>query len=680
VSRRSLLLPLIAYFLTLAAFLASSFFPDSRLWGLNGWAWFPLWVRFSLLGIGLLIGGAIWRWQDVLDRTADLPGRPDSPRPFLMIISTLTGCLMLLFYLGRARTHFLGDGYLELTALVTPASDIMYREIGETLAHSYLYSFLSGAPPERALDAYQIISITAGFLFLVVLTLAALRLMAQTRDRMLYVLATISGGFLLLFFGYVEHYSLFSVAVAAIVLCALLVLGGKLKPIWLLPLLAFGLFLHMLTLILLPAVLAVYLSRTKFGSWYAARDRTAKIGLLALLASPAVALIIYFFATNLFFRLAFVPPLAHCFTAEGYTLFSPAHLADWLNLIVIHMPGILVLVAGMVGVDCRALLREPPYRFLAFLLVCAWGAAFVLDPKLGMPRDWDLFSFAGLPLVLAAAYLYTDPGHRPARAVGVLLLGAALGLLSLGPRVAVQAIPSAGLEQIHSYIQLDRIKNKNAVVTLRNYHLGHGDPHAAAEVLAIWNSYPEGADLERADTLGRGGQNGAALRALNEAISKNPLFAPSYLHLGQMLNRLGQYDSAITVLQIAYGLSPRNPAVNSALGYALWWAGHKREGRERCEAAIAFNPEIAKPYYFLANISREEGNNAEYERLLVIAAGKADATAPMFCELGDLLAGRGEFSAAALQYRRALDKGLDASDLRARLAKYPPLKDLLPDK
>lgn len=678
--QRSLFLPLAAYFLTLVAFLASSFFPDSRLWGLNGWAWFPLWVRLLLLGTGLLIGGAVWRWRDTLDGTAVSPCRRDTARPFLMIMSTLAGCLILLFYLGRARTHFLGDGYLELTALVTPASDIMYREIGETLAHSYLFSLLSGAPPERALDAYQIISITAGFLFLIVLTLATLRLMAKTRDRMLYVVATISGGFMLLFFGYVEHYSLFSVVVAAIVLAALLVLQGKLRPFWLFLLFGVGLFLHMLTVILAPAILAVYASRTQVGVWYSHQSRGAKIGLLGLIGLFAAAPLAYFFATNLFFRLAFVPPVAHRFTAEGYTLFSPAHLADWLNLIVIHMPGILVLIVGMVGVNCRALLREPAYRFLAFLLVCTWGAAFVLDPKLGMPRDWDLFSFAGLPLVLAAAYLYTDPRHRPARAGSVLVLGAALGLLSLGPRIAVQAMPSAGLEQIHSYIQLDRIRNKNAVVTLRNYHLEHGDPQAATEALAIWNSYPEGAELERADTLGRIGQNVAALRALNDAISKNPLFAPSYLQLGQMLNRLGQYDSAATVLRIAYGLSPRNPVVNSALGYALWWAGHRTEGRERCEAALAFNPELAKPYYFLANISREEGNRAEYERLLLVAVSKADATAPMFCELADLLAERGEFPAAALQYRRALDKGLDASDLRARMAKYPQLGDLLPTK
>ena len=37
---------------------------------------------------------------------------------------------------------------------------------------------------------------------------------------------------------------------------------------------------------------------------------------------------------------------------------------------------------------------------MAIMLVCCLGAVFVLDPKLGMPRDWDLFSFAGVPFVV----------------------------------------------------------------------------------------------------------------------------------------------------------------------------------------------------------------------------------------------------------------------------------------
>ncbi|MEW6051675.1 MAG: tetratricopeptide repeat protein [Candidatus Zixiibacteriota bacterium] len=670
---------LMAYSLTVLGFFTASFFPESRAWGLNIWAWFPLTLRIGLLVVGFAVGAAVWRWGNWLARdNAVRSGVAHSLKHYIIPASFAIACAGILFYLFRTQTHFLGDGYLELITLVSPNPDIMYREIGETLAHSLLFSALTGTAPERALVAYQIISIAAGVLFLLVIAVGAWSLFDNNRSRLLFLAGVATGGFMLLYFGYVEHYSLFSVAAGALVLGGLLALHIRMNRYWLIPMLAFGLFLHILTVILVPAVLYALLSGTQLGNRIRALSRSKKVLYGSLAVAPVVGLIAYFLATDFFFRLAFVSPVAHRFTVEGYTLFSWAHLVDWLNLILTHLPGVAVILAALSATSAGRLFAHREYRFLTILLICAGVASFVIDPKLGMPRDWDLFSFAGIPLVVAGFYWLNDSRTRSPHTVPTMILVVTLGLLSLGPRVATQALPSEGLKQIRAYAALDPIKNKNVLLTLRNYYLEHNDPHTADEIFQLWNSYPEQAALEQADALGHQGRNAEAVQGYRAAIDLNPYFAPSYVYLGQMLNRLGQYDSAITVLETAYGLAPRNPNVNTALGYALWWSGHKEEGKRHCEAAIAFNPEMSKPYYFLANICREEGDAADYERYLRSATGKNDATGVMFKELADIQAARGEYSPAALNYRRAVEKGLDSAEVRVQVAKHPGLREWLP--
>ncbi|MCK4461803.1 MAG: hypothetical protein KAW46_08350, partial [candidate division Zixibacteria bacterium] len=126
----------------------------------------------------------------------------------------MTAASAVLFYFLRARTHFLGDGYTLLSSLATDQATAMkIREYGESLLHIWLENLIGGDGQAAALLSYQIISIAAGLLFVIVTALFASKLFERTADRVLFLLGVCTGGYMLLFFGYVENYSLFVLSV-----------------------------------------------------------------------------------------------------------------------------------------------------------------------------------------------------------------------------------------------------------------------------------------------------------------------------------------------------------------------------------------------------------------------------------------------------------------------------------
>jgi tetratricopeptide (TPR) repeat protein len=663
-----------AYLGTLAAFFIASFFPDSRVWGLNIWAFFPLFVRLILVGAGLLVyAGAKFsadRWR------SPLPQHGIEPKwKWYATAVGIVGAMSALFVIFRSNVHFLGDGYLVMTIVASPTPDISYREIGEYLAHLWMFNWLTGTPPERALQSYQLLSNISGASALSAVFVTATVLFDRIRERLLFVLCVATAGFMLLYFGYVEHYSLFSFSVVLFLCIALLILRRKL-PRWLIaPVFGFAFFLHILAATLLPAAIYVLFENTSIGSSIARWRVGKKTIVAALFALPLIAAFVYFYRTDLFFRTAFVSPVAGRFTVDGYTLFSLKHLADMFNLMLIHLPGLALIAATLAMTPFRKLFEQAEYRFFALLLICVWGAAFIFEPKLGMPRDWDLFSFAGIPLAICGAYVVLAPRFRPPHYVSIALLVIALGALSLGPRVASQFTSEIGFTQVDKYAWLDPAKNKNLRLVTRDYFRAQGDPQAARGEEDKWASYPEESVLREADAAVNGGRNLEAVGIYNQALAINPLNIPTYIYLGQLFNRLGQFDSTVQIMEIARGLAPLNPGVNTTLGLAYWSTGRKAEGENLCRFAIRLYQGMAKPYYYLAHMCRESGRLDEYESNLAEAITKSDATAPMFADMASIKVTHGDFSRAAFYYRQALDKGLDSSVVKQEIQQHPNLSE-----
>lgn len=391
----------IAYYLTLAAIFLASTFPTYRVWGLNWWAYFPLWVRIGLLAVGLVMPLVIDR---VLNRL--LSDRDDiSARTYRWLVGGFAVVMIALFYLLRARTYFLGDGYQLLSTLGSENPFIRPRNLGGMLIQHAIFKLLNGEGEPGALLAYQTVSIAAGISFIGITIWAATRLISQYMERFLFVLLTCTGGYALMFFGYVENYSFFVVLVAAFCLLSLLIIDKKVGRLWIIPLLAVASIFHIFGVVLTLPTLYLLLYDTALWDKLSRWPAQYKILLSVLVLGILGTVFAYSYTTSWFFRLSLLPLWRNTFTVEGYTLFSTAHLVDFLNLVLLLFPGLLVIAVALF--HGWRLTGASWFSIVSIALIafsCA-GTAFVFDPKLGMPRDWDLFSFAGVPLILGLAYL-----------------------------------------------------------------------------------------------------------------------------------------------------------------------------------------------------------------------------------------------------------------------------------
>ena len=125
---------LVAYYLTLLAVFAATFFPHARIWGFNWWSHFPLWLPIVLLGFGLAMPYLLRHWLRY-----EVTGRDDiSARRFFIVGLAIIVTLSVLFVLLRARTHFLGDGYTALANLAADKPLVKYRNLGETLIRIWI--------------------------------------------------------------------------------------------------------------------------------------------------------------------------------------------------------------------------------------------------------------------------------------------------------------------------------------------------------------------------------------------------------------------------------------------------------------------------------------------------------------------------------------------------------------
>ncbi len=123
---------------------------------------------------------------------------------------------------------------------------------------------------------------------------------------------------------------------------------------------------------------------------------------------------------------------------EHYTMFTWAHLRDFLNEQLLVAPVVLPALAWLLAVRGWCLRRRSilspnsPERFFAIASLSYLLFIWMWNPDYGGQRDWDLFSLAALPLTLWLIALFPQTLIR-----GRLLAAGAL------PLIALQALHSA---------------------------------------------------------------------------------------------------------------------------------------------------------------------------------------------------------------------------------------------
>ncbi len=669
---------LIIYYGTLASYFVTVFFSDHRLWGIGWWAYFHQAVPIVLPVIAVSLSILILKVSP--NSSAPESNRASKERPSsIFIVSTIVVTIGsgLLFYFLRARVHFLGDGYQLLSRLADNISSPKSWDVGVSTINQFFYSLFNGPPDERALHAFQSISILCGIVLVLVSGIVAYRLFVTNGERTVFWFGILSGGYMLLFFGYVENYSMLITAIIVFLLIGLLSIEEKISAYWAIAPFFVAAALHIFGLLLTPALAFLLVRRTRFGAafgeWFQ-RRRTMSLILIVLIACSAYIILR---SKSTFYAFTLLAPTPDTYAVEGNWLFSFVHISDFLNLLIMLSPS--VVFAGVILLlNRRKLSVKPAMSYLGIALVPTMVAIFAFNPRLGMPRDWDVFAVVGPPLVLISFYpllKYRLLGSFTVRAGWLAIV---LSLLLLGPRVASQVMPKVGLSCFLKYVQYDTKKNRTAWALLDHYPYEFPDGLAREEVIeSIKGNAPEVRLVMEGRIVRSTGRLEKAAEKFWTAVDMNPAYADAWSNLGECYMKMGKLDSAWTFLSLADGINPYNANTLNNLGSVSFYRNDVLRAMDYWNLSADIDKTVIPPRLNLARAYQKIGDQKAYYIQLKEIVEMPEVPYSVARELGDLSLRIGDNKTALKAFGVALANGLDTSYVSELAGRYEFLLPLL---
>lgn len=592
----------VAYLITLGLIALASFVPQYRVWGLSVWAHLPTWLPpiLFIIGVAVLLGEYKLA-QSFSAGSREIGWLERIGFHWVAVLTTLVA--VTFFLLLRSSTDFLGDGYF-VTARLASKHPLGVSLVGSEGIVQVGFKWLFGADNRgTARVIYQLVSWLSGLAFMGIGAWLCGRIFERTSSRIIVFLGLICGGYSLQFFGYVENYAPFLVAVLSFVLIGLLITTRNTSGWWILVPLAIAIILHVLGVVLVVPAVYVIGQRTAAGRRLRNSLRPAWLA-AALALSVILAVFVYKYESDFFFRFAFLPLTAGMFTAGEYTLFSPKHLLDLLNLIILTAPGVLLFVAISRIVPWKRLMGEEPFRFLLLCTLSTGLATFLFDPKLGMPRDWDLFSFAAIPFMALGYWITALLSEKNRRYLTVATLAIALGCLSLIPRAVIIHSEPLAVAQFKDYLEVDSYRARSATYLLTEYYNDRGDSAAAeANEAERARRYPVQPLVQQARELVLSGRFDQAKAVTLQALRLDCGYGECWVTLAKIYAAQRQYDSALIAARIADGLSPISFTYRNELAVAYYNTG-RPDKAESIWLALVRDSVNAVPLLSLAHLYR----------------------------------------------------------------------------
>lgn len=598
---------------------AATVYPASFLWGIHSFGFLPsvaAVVAFALMVIvfiPLIRSWVIAKSERFLNRV------PDS----FSWRGTAIGIVLMaaLFWILRERLFLLGDGALYVRTLprLASAADIPTYFISEPLSGWLswkMWQILSFLGVLRD-DAFpvQLVNILCGTVS-VALTLAIAKALDFPKtDRWFFAAFILASGVSQFFFGYVEHYSRAHVFLLLFVWLSVLHLRGTIRLVY--PAIAYGVLFvtHFGMLSFLPALLFLYTRGTR------TRPLQTLVAVVALPSTVALLLAVCGYEWGTFSSVLFGGQ-KHILSLgspdpirEAYSMLSIPHLIDFLNLQLLVSPFMLILLAIVPALfGTGKIRRDSALVFLIILAVNGVGFAFLLNPEVGMSRDWDLLStFSAAGVVAAAAMTMCVVENQRVRRTAVFVMSGIMAVQTAG-WISLNATEEPALRRFES-LPDSRLWGKWAMMSayeeLAIFHRTRKDGLRASEYYEkylaidstnarIWGSYAYLRNLmndERgeAEAYGRAVQLG----------SRNP---EHHAEFGMLLMKHREFGRAAEVFARAESLGIARPDL-----YVMWGAASCEmmefdKAMSRFERAIAIDSGHVDAYLGAARVQRQLGD------------------------------------------------------------------------
>jgi Flp pilus assembly protein TadD len=397
----------------------------------------------------------------------------------------------------------------------------------------------------------ELLSYISGFVYYYSVLYLVKVLFSDYQNRVFAFIALVFSGTAVLFCGYAETYTLLPALLALFFATSFRYLEGKVKIYWSLGLYLLLILFHFMFLFLIPCVLLV-----AYFAWRGSKKVDSVAAVLGIAASIAVLVIVP--------RLAFLPTqdvgglvLDLTGATDTYWLLSGQHLLDILDQLLLCAIAGIIIFAGLIPQVSWAQVKKD-HRLL-FVLASVPGAVallVLLRSILGYASDWDLFSSAGLVIVVAAVSLFAFTKVAISKLAQVLLAAAAIA--SFLSFAAVNANYNAAIAR-----QID-------ILTLA------GDNGAVGfETM--------GNDLNQL------GNKDLAEQMWKRSARLKPHWRV-YTNLGQIKLNQGKMEEAEAYLRKAWDLDSTKGVIATDLGMAVSSLGKVPEGEYFLRKAVELDP------------------------------------------------------------------------------------------
>ena len=291
-----------------------------------------------------------------------------------------------------------------------------------------------------------------------------------------------------------------------------------------------------------------------------------------------------------------------------------------------------------------------------------------------MPRDWDLLSFAGIPLSILAYHFLLLSNNSPTVRRGMWLI-VAMGLLVLFPRVVSQVDASIAIKHCKSYFALDLTKNRNGRIALIHYYESIGDTTSARyEGEERLRLFPENTYNLLAKEHFNQGKYLDVITLSKKAIGLNPTHHESYANMGTSYLKLNQNDSALLYLEIANGLNYNNRTILANLGTAYSRKGQPGKAERYWWRAYKLEPDRVGPLVSLAILYINSDRFEESFECFQELAANENVTVDYLKSIADGYLKRKHYDYARQAYKIAVLKGLDPEYVKKKLVEVPQLR------
>ena len=573
-------------------------YPASRTWGFNHLLFLPIEFTFAFFVIAVValifpLLKISERWSEKFINWFSATFFECSKR--LLYRAIFVSMMVFLFIIFVAPTHFLGDGYAVLNNISSDTgTQIKWSEVG-IIYSLRLFTFLIDPLSEKAGElTMQSVSIVSGglsvFLFFSIAHLAT----AIKSNQVFIFMASFLSGTLLLFFGYIEHYPIIWIFMLGMLYGGLhhAAKGKGLAVLWTFFIL--GTILHLQMLVFCPAVL--YLTINEYRGRIYGRRFVSMLSIIIIAGSAGIAAIIYILVTDLYFQLMFVDLFNSRHAELEYTLLSVPHLLDILNEILLVSP-ILPVLLIILRKNHLKKYRENKRLFLTLASLGCLAFLFMVDPKLGMPRDWDLFSFTPFAITLLLLIM-TGSSLLPVIKKMLLPLSVLL-ILFPAPYLITNLQAESSAKYSEYFVSLDMNRSMSSLFILFNYFEDHDDTIKADSLKAIYkSSFPRQRmcdsvimALNRSDMPGAKsilsriepneydelyqrimgrlnyleGNYGAALKYINKSIQLRRYYSNNYGDRAKIFLEQGKYGQALADLRHGYSINNKSQYIIDGL-------------------------------------------------------------------------------------------------------------------